>query len=254
LPELPEGWIWTRIGQIAWVTKLAGFEFTKYFEYSDSGPVRVVRGLNVGFGNFKAQNFKYIDSSVSDALPRSQLHGGELLIAYVGTLGTAAILPRNGNRYHLGPNVGKVVIDELIEDARFVLFFLLSSLGQHLINVTSKAVTQSSLSMEQIRLLPVPLAPLIEQHRLVEEIENWFSMTNDVEKVVEQNLKRAESLRRSILREAFEGKLVPQDPSDEPADKLLQQIRDERAKSKVEKDIDKTKMKSKQLELSTHVK
>jgi type I restriction enzyme, S subunit len=103
--ELPEGWIWTRIGDIGWVTKLAGFEFTKYFKYRDSGPVRVVRGLNVGFGNFKAGDFKYIESSISDILPRSQLQGGELLIAYVGSLGTAAILPKDGQKYHLGPNV-----------------------------------------------------------------------------------------------------------------------------------------------------
>jgi type I restriction enzyme S subunit len=53
---------------------------------------------------------------------------------------------------------------------------------------------------------------------------------------------------------AFEGKLVPQDPNDEPADKLLERIKAERAKSKSEKDINKKKMKPKQLELSTYVK
>jgi len=230
LPQLPERWAWTRVGNIGEVTKLAGFEFTKYFKYKDSGPVRVVRGLNIGHGQFKASNFKYIDASISDALPRSQLHGGELLIAYVGTLGTAAILPRDGHRYHLGPNVGKVVMNDDLFDARFLLSFFISSAGQHLISTTSKAVTQSSLSMQQIRLMVVPTASLAEQHRIVEEIERRLSVADEIERTVDRSLTQAERLRRSILKRAFEGKLVPQDPNDEPAEKLLERIIEERAK------------------------
>ena len=71
--ELPKGWCRVAIDEIATVTKLAGFEFTKYVNYQEDEDVRVVRGLNVGFGRFKAENFKYIDKATSDALPRSQL-------------------------------------------------------------------------------------------------------------------------------------------------------------------------------------
>jgi len=225
LPALPAGWKWVKVGDIAWVTKLAGFEFTKFFKYQESGPVRVIRALNVGFGEFKARNFHFIDSSISDALPRSQLHGGELLIAYVGTLGSAAILPKDGNRYHLGPNVGKVVIDKVIDDAKPLMYFLLSSIGQQMIHATSKAVTQSSLSMEQIRNFIVPLAPLAEQKQIVAEVERRLSVADEVEHVVDASLKQAERLRQSILKRAFAGKLVPQDPSDEPAERLVERIR-----------------------------
>lgn len=232
---LPKKWIWTKVGSIAAVTKLAGFEFTKYFNYQDLGPVRVVRGLNVGHGKFKADNFKYIDASISNALPRSQLHGGELLIAYVGTLGTAAILPKDGNRYHLGPNVGKVVIDKEIGDARFLLFYLLSSVGQHLITSTSKAVAQSSLSMREIRLMDIPLAPLPEQHRVVAKIEELFTKLDAGVEALKQMKAQLKRYRQAVLKYAFEGKLTQEwreanKGKIEPASVLSERIKEERKK------------------------
>jgi type I restriction enzyme S subunit len=71
----------------------------------------------------------------------------------------------------------------------------------------------------------IPLPPLAEQHKIVEEIERRFSIADEVEKIVEQSLKQAERLRMSILKRAFEGKLVLQNPNDEPAEKLLERIK-----------------------------
>lgn len=72
------------------------------------------------------------------------------------------------------------------------------------------------------------LPPLAEQHRIVAEVERRLSVIDGMEAQVEVNLKRAEHLRQAILTFAFEGKLVPQDPDDEPASVLLERIRAER--------------------------
>lgn len=74
------------------------------------------------------------------------------------------------------------------------------------------------------------MAPTPEQEEIIEEIESRLSMADEVEKVAEQSLKQSERLRQSILKQAFEGRLVPQDPTDEPAEKLLERIRRERTK------------------------
>ena len=67
------------------------------------------------------------------------------------------------------------------------------------------------------RVLPIPVPPLAEQHRIVAEVERRLSVVQEVEATVAANLKRAERLRQSILKRAFEGRLVAQDPEDEPA-------------------------------------
>ena len=77
----------------------------------------------------------------------------------------------------------------------------------------------------------VALPPLAEQRRIVAEVERRLSVIQQAEATVEANLTRAERLRQSILKQAFSGKLVPQDPGDEPASALLERIRVEREAS-----------------------
>lgn len=85
--------------------------------------------------------------------------------------------------------------------------------------------------------MPIPLPPLAEQHRIVAEVERRLSVCDEMEAVVERNLKRAARLRQAILKRAFEGKLVPQDPNDEPAGVLLERIRQERSMAKKQSDV-----------------
>ena len=87
---------------------------------------------------------------------------------------------------------------------------------------------QPALNKSRVQEILIPLPPLTEQRRIVAEVERRLSVIQQAEAAVEVGLKRAERLRQSILKEAFAGKLVPQDPNDEPASVLLERIRAER--------------------------
>ncbi len=90
------------------------------------------------------------------------------------------------------------------------------------------ATAQKNINLEILESVFIPLPPLTEQQRIVEEVERLLSVADAVEATVKQSLKQAERLRQSILKRAFEGKLTPQDDADEPAQILLERIKRER--------------------------
>jgi type I restriction enzyme, S subunit len=110
------------------------------------------------------------------------------------------------------------------------------------IREVNHGATRDGINTEQLLGMPVALPPLAEQQRIVAEIERRLSVVAEVEAAVTANLKRAERLRQAILKRAFEGKLVPQDPSDEPASALLERIRREREKQGGKKAVRQARM------------
>lgn len=86
------------------------------------------------------------------------------------------------------------------------------------------------LTVPNFKKYSIILPTLEEQKKIVEEIEKRFAVADEVEKVVEENIEKAKQLKQSILKKAFEGRLVPQDPTDEPASTLLEKIKQGRSK------------------------
>ncbi len=221
--DLPLNWKWEKLGNHAFVTKLAGFEFTKYVTYKELGDIPVIRGQNILKDRFISRNFIYVDREIMEKLPRSRIFGGELLMVFVGAgLGNVGIAPSD-KEYFLGPNVAKIALNKFYNNL-FIKYYLSSSLGFKNINSHSKATAQDSISMENIRNVNVPFLTLEEQKEIVNQIEKHFSIIDKLEAVVQQSIKESKRLRQSILKQAFEGKLVEQDPNDESASVLLEKI------------------------------
>lgn len=172
--EIPSSWKFCYIDDIAFVTKLAGFEYTKYIanNLSDNG-IPLFKGKNVQNGKLIMEFESFIPEQVSDELPRSQINKKCLLTPYVGTIGNIAVF-EGDFKAHLGSNVGKIELfnnNKLHILDEYVLYYLKSKYGYLELTKYKKATAQESISIEAIRNVIIPIPPLEEQKRIVAKIE-----------------------------------------------------------------------------------
>ena len=235
--EIPKGWEWCRIGNIFWVTKLAGFEYTKFFTkdaITSTNAVPIVRAQNVRIGKFEENKNEAISITLSNQLERSSLIKRCLLMTFIGAgIGDVCIFPAY-RRNHLAPNVAKI---EPFNNDCFLEFFLMalmSPLGQLGVNSIKKSTAQPSLSMETIRRILIPIPPLSEQERIVDKIGLVMPIIDKYSKSQElldkMNVELNECLKKSVLQEAIQGKLVPQIAEEGTAQELIEQIKAEKEK------------------------
>lgn len=165
-PEFSYVWKPTLLGDVSYITKLAGFEFTKYVNYSNKGKVPAIRGLNVKNGRFNFKELKYIDDSDFSKLSRSKLLPKDIVFTYVGTIGNAAIVPNNTNWY-LAPNVAK--IRSINVDSKFLLQILINpNFKRREVFSWITTSSQPALSMSNIRNFKLYLPSIMEQEKLGE--------------------------------------------------------------------------------------
>ena len=173
--DIPNSWSWCRLGSVSFVTKLAGFEYTKYIANNlVVNGIPLFKGKNIQDGKILYSFEAYIPKEISDFLIRSQVNKKCILTPYVGTIGNIAIHNQEGC-FHLGSNVGKIELfnnfsQNLLEE--FVLFYLKSDFGYKELTKHKKATAQESISIEAIRDVLLPIPPITEQHRIIKKIMN----------------------------------------------------------------------------------
>ena len=186
-----------KIGEIATVTKLAGFEFTKYINYQEEGDIIMLRGLNCKNGHLVLDNIKWIDQAISDALPRSKLYKGDILMTYAGTIGDVAMVDKD-NTYHLAPNVGKISINNTNEINPVFLTQLFLNTHDYIMSFASQ-VAQASINMQKIRDFDYYFPPI--------ELQNQFAtFVAHVDKskfAVQKSLEKTKLLFDSLMQEYF---------------------------------------------------
>lgn len=245
---IPDSWEWAYLSDVANITKLAGFEYTKYIKpnLKDNGiPLFKAKNIHNGEINYQFENF--ITEEQSDNLIRSQLNKKCLLTPYVGSIGNVAIFPGTF-KAHLGSNVGKIELlgfNKLSLLEEFVMEYLKSPQGYIQLTKHLKSTAQPSISITALREVILPIPPLVEQKRIVAKIDQLMPLVDEYAEAYDK-LKKLDDgfndkFKQSLLQYAMEGKLVKQDPNDEPASVLLEKITEEKARLIKEKKIKRTK-------------
>ncbi|MDP1774468.1 MAG: restriction endonuclease subunit S [Methylobacter sp.] len=220
LPVLPEGWIWGSFEQVA-ERVTVGFVGSMKHQYVDSG-IPFLRSQNVRENRYEPQGLKYISQEFHQQIKKSSLVPDDLVVVRSGSVGVTCVLPET---------LGIANCSDLVIIKRPIGF--IPKYGAYYMNsivntrVASKkvGVALTHFNTQSVAQMPIPLPPLQEQTQIVLEIERRLSIADEVEQQINTNLKRAERLRQSILKKAFSGRLVPQDSNDEPADMLLEKIK-----------------------------
>lgn len=200
-PKEGEVWETKRLGEIAEVTKLAGFEFTEYVEYSDEGKIIALRGLNVKDGKLVLDDVKYIDNSNFSKLNRSKLLKNDLLYTYVGTVGQSAIIEED-DKYYLAPNVAMIRVksqDVLI--SKYLLFYLLSSKfkNSELEKLTASS-SMKNITMEKIRKFNIVFPSVSKQKDIINTLVNFESSIAALTSALEASRRRYEYYRDEMMR------------------------------------------------------
>ena len=226
LSELSEGWAWSSIGQ-SFDVHVGATPSRARADYWN-GDIAWVSSSEVSFSRIKSTR----EFITEEGLRKSSVDlnpAGTVLLGMIGegkTRGQVSILdiPACNSQ-----NSAAIRVSQSGLPTEYVFYYLWSQYGAT--RQIGSGNNQPALNKTRVQEIPLPLPPLAEQHRIIAEIERRLSVVQKAEATVDAGLKRAERLRQSILKQAFSGKLIPQDPSDEPASVLLDRIRAEREAS-----------------------
>ncbi len=232
LPELPEGWGWVKVdsycdaGRNSIKAGPFGSSLKKGFYvkegYKVYGQEQVISG-DWKYGDYFIDEARYID------LESCKVKSFDILISLVGTLGKVLVLPENITPGVINPRLVKISPNLNTVVPEFFKYYFESSFLKGLYKLKTHGATMDVLNLGIIQELPFPICSLKEQKILIQEIEARLSEVEQLELTLVTSLQQAEALRQSILKKAFSGQLVPQDPDDEPASVLLARIKAETA-------------------------
>ena len=228
LPELPEGWVWASLGQLL-VTLTSGSR--DWAPYYDRGSCVFVMAQNVRPWRPDFSFKQYVDPPQNDRdRVRSEILKDDLLVTIVGAnTGQSCRIPEAFESYFVCQSVAllRLVKPTMSEYVNAVLNS--QGHGQRQFREMNYGAGRPHLSFEQIEAVAVPLPPLSEQVEILQQVVDGLTSIEKIHAELIRLAALSASQRTNILKAAFAGQLVPQDPADEPASALLARIRAERA-------------------------
>ena len=216
--EVPKGWVWTTLEEIT--SKIGSGSTPKGSNYSEEG-IPFFRSQNVYNEGLVYEDIRFISDATHQLMIGTEVHSKDLLLNITGgSLGRCAIVPADFQIGNVSQHV--CIIRSILVLSSYVHTFILSPFFKKTMNITGSG--REGLPKYNLEKMFLPIPPLKEQERIIKEIEHWFTFIDTIEQS-KVNLQTAiKQTKSKILDLAIHGKLVPQDPSDEPASELLKRI------------------------------
>ena len=229
LPELPQGWVWTNMDALIVEGPQNGV-YLPADRYGMGIPILRIDDYQIGWHRARGGlNCVDVDRAACDIY---KLRLGDLVVNRVNSLthlGKSLLVSENLEGILFESNMMRLSLPSMVV-GEFVAKYLGSDIGRgRLVKDAKWAVNQASINQQDVRRTPVPLPPENEQSVIARVLAEHLDSCKRQAAVIENSLKQSTAQRQNILRAAFSGQLVPQDPNDEPASVLLERIRAKRA-------------------------
>ncbi len=219
--EVPEGWVWCKLEEICNIK--GGKRIPKGKGFSAQRTEHIyLRVTNMKNRTISFDDLKYIDDDVFQEIKNYTISSDDLYLTIAGTIGDVGEIPQEVSGMNLTENAAKLT--DIVCDRLYLMYSLLSTNSQEHFSSKYHQVAQPKLSIETASSTLLPLPPFAEQRRIVVEIERWFSMIDIIENDQYDLQTTVKQTKSKILDLAIHGKLVPQNPNDEPAIELLKRI------------------------------
>jgi len=216
--EVPESWVWTTIEEIC--SKIGSGSTPRGSNYSANG-IPFFRSQNVYNDRLVYDDIKYISEEVHQKMKGTEVLANDLLLNITGgSLGRCAVVPADFNCGNVSQHV--CIMRSVLVEPEYFHVLVLSSYFAKSMKITGSG--REGLPKYNLEQMGFPLPPLTEQQRIVAEIEHWFALIDQIEQGKADLQTIIKQTKSKILDLAIHGKLVPQDPNDEPAIELLKRI------------------------------
>jgi type I restriction enzyme S subunit len=209
--ELPKGWKWVKTKEVIEIIN-NGYTPKKEFMSEEIGEIPFIKVYNLNFDgslNFKKNPTFIPDTIHNKDLRRSICYPGDVLINIVGPpLGKVSIVTNQYNEWNINQAIVMFRPNNNIL-SKFIAYYLQNPVTINWLEDTSKATAgQWNVKVSTCREIPMPYPPIKEQHCIVDELESKLTVCDKIEEIIIQSLQQSETLKQSILKKAFEGKLV----------------------------------------------
>lgn len=200
--KIPKNWICKSLGDCCYITKLAGYEFTKHIKYIDNGEIIALRAMNIKNEQLLLDDVQRISKNVSNYLVRSKLYNGDILITYIGAYIGDVVQIRENDKFHLAPNIAKIVAgNSLTSD--FLENVLRTEIVRKQINALITTTANPSLTMGQIRKIQVFYPKDIEEQK---RINSKLLNTNKYLENLKIELNKLKSIKAGLMQDLLSGK------------------------------------------------